>query len=206
MIDFLDGTLIVKEPTRAVIDCHGVGYQVMIPLSTCDALPAPGVAVRLLTVFVVREDAHLLYGFATPAERRMFQTLTSVAGVGPKTALMALSREAVHDLAAAITTGDAAMIQKLPGIGRKLAARIVAELRDSLTDMTEATGLTDMTASASPAAPAGGDARRTAVAEAQAALVALGYPPQEARRIVAAAARAHPAADAETLFRAAFNM
>lgn len=196
MIDFVEGRLVVSEPTRAVIDCHGVGYELHIPLSTHDALPATGAGTRLLTVLVVRDDAHLLFGFASPAERSMFRLLTSVSGVGPKIAIMAISRVALHDLASSIAAGDVAAVQSLPGIGRKLAARVIAELQETMNSGRGA-GL---------ALPGGAELSRSAVGEAQAALIGLGYAASEARRLVAAAARADPTADVETLIRTAITM
>lgn len=196
MIDFVEGRLVVNEPTRAVIDCHGVGYELHIPLSTHDALPATGAGARLLTVLVVRDDAHLLFGFASPAERSMFRLLTSVTGVGPKIAIMAISRVALHDLASSIAAGDVAAVQSLPGIGRKLAARVIAELQETMNSGRGA-GLP---------LPGGAELSRSAVGEAQAALIGLGYAASEARRLVAAAARADPTADVETLIRTAITM
>ena len=196
MIDFVEGRLVVNEPTRAVIDCHGVGYELHIPLSTHDALPATGAGARLLTVLVLRDDAHLLFGFASPAERSMFRLLTSVTGVGPKIAIMAISRVALHDLASSIAAGDVAAVQSLPGIGRKLAARVIAELQETMNSGRGA-GLP---------LPGGAELSRSAVGEAQAALIGLGYAASEARRLVAAAARADPTADVETLIRTAITM
>lgn len=196
MIDFVEGRLVVNEPTRAVIDCHGVGYELHIPLSTHDALPATGAGARLLTVLVVRDDAHLLFGFASPAERSMFRLLTSVTGVGPKIAIMAISRVALHDLASSIAAGDVAAVQSLPGIGRKLAARVIAELQETMNSGRGA-GL---------ALPGSAELSRSAVGEAQAALIGLGYAASEARRLVTAAARADPTADVETLIRTAITM
>jgi len=194
VIDFLQGRLVVNEPTRAVIDCQGIGYELLIPLSTHDALPAVGVVARLLTVLIVRDDAYLLYGFASPDERSMFKLLTSVTGVGPKIALMAISRIPLQELANSITAGDITAVQRLPAVGRKLAARIIADLQETMS-IGGGVGL------ASP-----GGTGPSAVAEAQAALIGLGYAPNEARRVVAAAARDHPTADVETLIRTAITM
>jgi Holliday junction DNA helicase RuvA len=195
VIDFLEGRLVVNEPTRAVIDCQGIGYELLIPLSTHDALPTVGVVARLLTVLIVRDDAYLLCGFASPDERSMFKLLTSVTGVGPKIALMAISRVPLQELANSITTGDITAVQRLPGVGRKLAARIIAELQESMS-IGGGVGLSS---------PGGEATGPSAVAEAQSALIGLGYGPNEARRVVAAVAREHPTADVETLIRTAIT-
>lgn len=132
MIAFLDGILEEKEPTRVVINVHGVGYEAAIPLSSYDRLPAPGQPVRLLTVPVIREDAHLLFGFMSTAERNTFLQLTSVNGIGPKLGLAVLSGLAVRDIKAAIANNDIKRLSSISGIGKKTAERIVLEMRDKL--------------------------------------------------------------------------
>ena len=132
MIVFLDGVLEEKEPTRVVVNVNGVGYEASIPLSSYDRLPEPGKRVRLLTVPVVREDAHLLYGFMTAEERSAFLLLTSVNGIGPKLGLAVLSGLAVRDLKAAIANNDVKRLSGISGIGKKTAERLVLEMRDKL--------------------------------------------------------------------------
>ena len=140
MIVFLDGVLEEKEPTHVVVNVNGVGYQAAIPLSSYDRLPAAGGRIRLLTVPVVREDAHLLFGFMTEEERSAFLTLTSVNGVGPKLGLAVLSGLSVRDLKAAVANGDVKRLSGISGIGKKTAERLVLELRDKLSkgDLMEA--------------------------------------------------------------------
>jgi holliday junction DNA helicase RuvA len=132
MISRLRGTLADKTPPHVIIDCAGVGYEVGVPMSTFYHLPATGEAVTLLTVHVVREDAQLLYGFATESERHAFKELTKVSGIGPRTALAVLSGMSVADLAQAITLQDAARVTTVPGIGKKTAERLLLELKGKL--------------------------------------------------------------------------
>ena len=132
MIVFLDGVLEEKEPTRVVINVNGVGYEASIPLSSYDRLPETGKRVRLLTVPVVREDAHLLFGFMSAEERETFLLLTSVNGIGPKLGLAVLSGLAVRDLKAAIAGGDVKRLSGISGIGKKTAERLILEMRDKL--------------------------------------------------------------------------
>jgi Holliday junction DNA helicase RuvA len=163
VIGRLAGTLVEKTPPTVVVMVHGVGYEVDVPMSTFYNLPRTGEAVELLTHLVVREDAHLLYGFLTGAERGAFRQLLKVSGVGPKVALAVLSGLSVDDLALAVAAEDAASLTRVPGIGRKTAERLVLELRDKLA-----------TAGPSPksAAPNAPDALN--------ALLALGYNAREA--------------------------
>ena len=132
MMVFLDGVLEEKEPTHVVVNVNGVGYQAAIPLSSYDRLPTVGGKIRLLTVPVVREDAHLLFGFMTEEERSTFLTLTSVNGVGPKLGLAVLSGLSVRDLKAAVANGDVKRLSGISGIGKKTAERLVLEMRDKL--------------------------------------------------------------------------
>ena len=175
MIVFLDGVLEDKEPTRAVVNVGGVGYEAAIPLSSYDRLPAAGQRVRLLTVLVVREDAHLLFGFMTAEERGLFLQLTSVNGIGPKLGLAVLSGLSVRDLRAAIAAGDVKRLSGISGIGKKTAERLVLEMRDKLGkgDLAEA-----LTAGNVPG-PADAKLR-----DAYLALVSLGYKPADAQRMV----------------------
>ncbi|AVO48900.1 Holliday junction branch migration protein RuvA [Melaminivora suipulveris] len=173
MIGKLTGTLLEKNPPEVLLDCHGVGYEVLVPMSTFYNLPAPGQQIALLTQFIVREDAQLLYGFATQPERQAFRELIKVAGVGPRTALAVLSGMGVHDLAQAVSLQEGARLLKVPGIGKKTAERLLLELKGKLG--AELPGV-----------------RAHAASDAQAdilqALLALGYSDKEA----AAALKALP--------------
>lgn len=134
MIGKLTGTLAAKNPPEVLIDCCGVGYEVLVPMSTFYNLPALGDKVALLTHLIVREDAHLLYGFATNEERAGFKQLVKISGVGPRTALSILSGMSVADIAQAVTKQDAARLTKIPGIGKKTAERLLLELKGKLGD------------------------------------------------------------------------
>lgn len=173
MIGKLTGTLLEKNPPEVLIDCHGVGYEVQVPMSTFYNLPAAGERVALLTHFVVREDAQLLYGFGTPAERQAFRELIKISGVGPRTALAILSGMGVGDLAQAVSLQEAARLVKVPGIGKKTAERLLLELKGKLG------------ADIGTRAHAASDAQ----ADILQALLALGYNDKEA----AAALKALPA-------------
>lgn len=165
MIGRLHGTLLHKSPPSLVIDVHGVGYEVEAPMTTFYDLPAPGQAVTLFTHLVVREDAHLLYGFSREAQRRLFRALLKVSGVGPRIALALLSGLSDEEFLQCLANNDIARITQVPGIGRKTAERLIVELRDKFDAPTTL-----------PTAVATQDP----VAEAVSALVALGYKPQEA--------------------------
>lgn len=171
MIASLKGRLTLRSPPFLVVEVNGIGYELEAPLSVFDTLPETGGAVELLTHLVVREDAHTLYGFAQEADRRLFRELLKVSGIGPRLALAILSGVSGDDFALMIESGDTLALTRLPGIGRKTAERIVLEMRGRLEGL--ATG----------AAGAGGEAADPP-AEARAALVALGYSPAEALRLV----------------------
>ncbi|MDD3650801.1 Holliday junction branch migration protein RuvA [Immundisolibacter sp.] len=189
MIGRLAGTLLVKAPPALLVDVGGVGYELEAPLSTFYNLPAVGAPVVLHTHLLVREDAQLLYGFGTEAERALFRQLLKVSGVGAKLALVILSGVSVDELAAIIADADPARLVRIPGIGRKTAERLILELREPLGRMVAASVTV-----ASPRADAAGDAA--------AALEALGYKPAEVR----AALRDLPAdASSEDLIRAALK-
>ena len=136
MYDHLRGTLEAKTPARAVVDVNGIGFGVDIPLSTFERLPAPGDKVRLFTVLVVREDAHRLFGFGTRNERTFFQALTSVSGVGPAVGLGIVSSMPFATFQSAVLSGDAAGLQRVKGVGKRLSERLVVELRDVMKRMT----------------------------------------------------------------------
>ena len=132
MIGRLAGRLAEKSPPRILIDFHGIGYEVDVPMSTFYQLPPLGEKVTLLTHFVVREDAQILYGFGTPAERDAFRQLVKISGVGPRTALAVLSGLSVADLAQAVGAQEAGRLVKVPGIGKKTAERLLLELKGKL--------------------------------------------------------------------------
>jgi len=134
MIGKLTGTLAAKNPPEVLVDCGGVGYEVLVPMSTFYNLPALGQTVALLTHLIVREDAHLLYGFATNEERAGFKQLVKISGVGPRTALSILSGMSVADIAQSVAKQDAARLTKIPGIGKKTAERLLLELKGKLGD------------------------------------------------------------------------
>ena len=173
MFGRLSGILTEKSPPQVLVDVHGVGYEVDVPMSTFYNLPALGESVVLLTHFVVREDAQLLYGFATPNERSTFRELVKISGVGPRTALAILSGLSVDELAQAVSRQDAARLVKVPGIGKKTAERLLLELKGKLgadlAGQTSANMLSDAQADIAQALQALGYNER----EAQAALKAL---------------------------------
>ena len=179
MIVFLDGVLEEKEPTRAVVNVGGVGYEAAIPLSSYDRLPAAGQRVRLLTVLVVREDAHLLFGFMTAEERGLFLQLTSVNGIGPKLGLAVLSGLSVRDLKAAIAAGDVKRLSGISGIGKKTAERLILEMRDKLG---KGELLESLTGGKMPGP------RDSKLRDALLALISLGHKQADAQRMVLAIA------------------
>ncbi|MGA7304737.1 MAG: Holliday junction branch migration protein RuvA [Rhodothermales bacterium] len=130
MITYVSGKLIERTPARVVVDVHGVGLELHIPASSFDKLPALGDTVKLLTYHYVREDTMQLFGFATSSERRTFESMLAVSGVGPRLALAALSALDVQELRRGIMGGDAGLLTRIPGVGRKTAERLVVELRD----------------------------------------------------------------------------
>ena len=132
MIGKLTGTLCDKNPPEVMVDCHGVGYDVSVPMSTFYSLPALGQPVTLLTHFVVREDAQILYGFGSAAERATFRLLIKISGVGPRTALGILSGMSADELARAVSDQEAGRLTKVPGIGKKTAERLLLELKGKL--------------------------------------------------------------------------
>ncbi len=133
MISFLHGKLLEALPTQVIIDVHGMGYEVLIPLSSYDKLPQPGNEIKLLTYLAVREDAHTLYGFMTAAERDLFRLLiNTVSGIGPKIALNVLSGISVTAFRGAVANNDIKALSQISGVGRKTAERIVVELKDKI--------------------------------------------------------------------------
>lgn len=171
MISRLNGILIEKQPPLIVLDVHGVGYALDVPMSTFYDLPALGAPAVLFTHQVVREDAHLLYGFATRNERDTFRELIKISGIGPKIALAILSGMNADELALAIAGEDTARLAKVPGIGKKTAERLVLELRGKLANIGNAGPLFSQSASMSAPSPR---------QDIQHALLALGYNEREA--------------------------
>ncbi len=179
MIGFLKGVLALKQPPTLRVDVGGVGYELEAPMSTFYGLPAVGEAVALFTHLVIREDAHVLFGFSTDAERRLFRGLLKVSGVGPKIALGILSGASVEDFLRTVEAEDVAMLTRIPGIGRKTAERVIIEMRDSVQKLAVPA------AADGPSAPASGGPA-SAQGEAFAALIALGYKPPEVARLLKA--------------------
>src|ERR1700731_1553835 len=176
MITFLDGKLTSALPTQATIDVHGVGYEVFIPLSSYDKLPAVGQSLRILTHLHVREDAHILYGFMTVPERDLFRLLVNnVSGIGPKLALAVLSGMSVMSFKAAVVSSDVTALSKISGVGKKTAERIVLELKDKV-------GVAAAWEAASAMHAPTPELERAN--EAVLALIALGYKQVEAHRVV----------------------
>lgn len=132
MIGKVSGRLVARHPPQIIVDVQGIGYEIDVPMSTFYQLPASGTDVTLFTHLVVREDAHLLYGFATEQERRVFRQLLKISGVGARTALSVLSGMSVGDLHEAVSSQDGARLVKVPGIGKKTAERLLLELKDKL--------------------------------------------------------------------------
>lgn len=172
MIGFLHGRIAAKTAPAVTVDVGGVGYELETPMSTFLNLPAIGESVHLITHLVVREDAHILYGFATEAERRLFRNLLKVSGVGPKLALGVLSGMSVAGFIRCVLGEDATMLTRIPGVGRKTAERLIIEMRDRVNGQPGAPGM------------AGGSAGSDPHSEAFDALVALHYKPGEATRLL----------------------
>jgi Holliday junction DNA helicase RuvA len=180
MIGFLKGRLAVKQPPLLMVDVNGVGYELEAPMSTFYGLPATGEPVAVFTHLVVREDAHILFGFGSDGERRLFRSLIKISGVGPKIALGILSGASVEDFLRIVEAEDVTMLTRIPGIGRKTAERVIIEMRGSvqklsspsLGDGKTAAGLT------TPPSPQ---------SEAFSALIALGYKPPEVTRLLKSA-------------------
>src|SRR3984893_935637 len=178
MITFLDGKLVGALPTQAIVDVGGVGCEIFIPLSSYDKLPAVGQPIHILTHLAVREDAHLLYGFMSAAERDLFRLLVNnVSGIGPKLALAVLSGMSVTNFKAAVVNSDVASLARISGLGKKTAERIVLELKDKL-GVAAAWEAASATHAPTP--------EQAHANEAVLALIALGYKQVEAHRVVRA--------------------
>jgi holliday junction DNA helicase RuvA len=176
MITFLDGKLTSALPTQAIVDVNGVGYEVFIPLSSYDKLPAVGQPIRILTHLAVREDAHVLYGFMSATERDLFRLLVNnVSGIGPKLALAVLSGMSVNNFKAAVVNSDVVALAKISGLGKKTAERIVLELKDKL-GVAAAWEAASATHAPTP--------EQEHANEAVLALIALGYKQVDAHKAV----------------------
>jgi holliday junction DNA helicase RuvA len=195
MIAHLRGRLLSKTPNQAILECAGVGYDVTISVTTFSALPAEGAEATLHIHTHVREDQIALFGFSETQEKRLFEKLLTISGIGPKLAITVLSGISADRLITAIRSGDHATLTRIPGIGKKTSERVVLELKDKLDDL--AVSIPTTTGAGPHHGPAGDDALS--------ALVNLGYPRPTAQKAIEAAIAKDPAAthDFETLFRAA---
>ena len=172
MIAYVRGTLVEKEPTRAVIEAGGVGYELLVPLSTYEKLPRTGSEAKLLAYHCVREDDEILFGFWAEDEKAMFAKLTSVSGVGPKIALAILSGSSIAELSMSIAGGDAKRISAIKGVGKKTAEKICVELKDKVSEFAFA-------------GRAGADAPAPIAKDAVAALRARGFHEETSAKMVA---------------------
>ena len=177
MIGFLRGRLTAKHPPQLLIDVGGVGYEVEAPMSTFYGLPPTGTDISLFTHLVVREDAHVLFGFGTERERRLFRELIKVSNVGPKLALALLSGMSVDSFLLCIEAQDADTLVRIPGVGRKTAERLLIEMKDRIKTFSALEAVLPRAEGMPPAA-------NEAQAEAFSALVALGYKPAEITRLL----------------------
>ena len=199
MIGRIRGTLVYKQPPDILVDVGGVGYDIQVPMSTLFQLPEVGADVTLLTHFVVREDAQLLYGFVDERDRALFRQLVKVSGVGPKLALTILSGMDAVSFARCVERDDLSALVALPGVGKKTAERLLVEMRDKLKPWLGQWAGADAGQPAAAWPPAS-----SRVADAEGALIALGYKPAEAARMVAAVDD-DEAADSEVLIRRALK-
>ena len=198
MIGRIRGIILEKHPPHLLLDVHGIGYELEAPMTTFYKLPEVGTEVNIFTHLVIREDAHLLYGFASEDERRMFRTLIKVNGVGARMALTILSGIESADFAACIQRGDSERLVRLPGVGKKTAERLIVEMRDRIRDWDISTAAADQEVTPNP-----NKQENTPVYEAESALIALGYKPQEASRFVNAVAK--DGMNSETIIREALK-
>lgn len=197
MIGRLRGVILAKHPPHLVLDVNGVGYELEAPMTTFYILPDVGEETQVYTHLTVREDAHLLYAFASEDERRLFRALIKVNGVGTRMALTILSGIESAEFAACIQRGDSDRLVKLPGVGRKTAERLIVEMRDRLQDWQASPAAEDRTVKARE------NMEHSPVSEAESALIALGYKPQEASRYVHAVAA--EGMSSETIIREALK-
>ncbi|MCQ8183108.1 Holliday junction branch migration protein RuvA [Methylomonas sp. SURF-1] len=181
MIGFLRGKLIHKAPPQLLLDVQGVGYEVEAPMNTFYDLPALGEEVRLHTHLIVREDAHILFGFVSEGERSLFRTLIKVNGIGPKLALTILSGQTTEEFYRCIDDNDVKALVRLPGVGQKTAERLIVEMRGRLPELNK---FTVRDSGVGQTAVSNGSAKQEAIS----ALCALGYKPQDAARMAQAVA------------------
>jgi holliday junction DNA helicase RuvA len=202
MIGRLRGLLVEKQPPYLLIDVQGVGYEVQAPMTTFYRLPEPGAEVTLYTHLSISDTAHQLFGFADQRDRTLFRTLIKVSGVGPKMAVAILSGMEADDIARCVREDKVSALVKVPGVGKKTAERLVIELRDRLKAWE--LPRQDLGGEPLPVTPelpiAGG-----ALEEAESALVALGYKPTEAARMLAGVSRQNPEASSQELIRLALR-
>ena len=197
MIAYIRGTLAEKGPDRVVIEAGGVGYELLIPVSTFDRLPREGGEAKLLAWHCVREDDEMLFGFATKEEREMFLKLTQVSGVGPKIALAILSGSSIGELSLAIASGNAKRISSIKGVGKKPAEKICVELKDKVSALA---------ALAANSRGGAGDSKAPVIRDAILALTSLGFSEEVANKMVSKVLASDPAVkDAETLIRLALS-
>jgi Holliday junction DNA helicase RuvA len=185
MIGFLRGRIVAKRPPTLVLDVNGVGYELEAPMSTHYGLAGIGAEITLYTHLVVREDAHILYAFATEPERRLFRSLLKVSGVGPRIAIGILSGISVEGFQRCVQMQDVAALTRIPGVGRKTAERLLIDMRDRVRALAEEGAVAPVTDGGAGSTPQG---------EAYGALIALGYKPLEATRLI----KGVDAADAST--------
>ena len=186
MIGFLIGKLVDKAAPYLTLDVHGVGYELQASLTTFAALPPVGEEIKLLTHFVVREDAQLLYAFADPIERKLFRALIKVNGVGPKLALGILSGMDVAAFNRCVLANDAKSLTRLPGVGKKTAERLIVEMKDRMPEWQGELGTsTETMGQNNNGAASAGQSQAVILAEAETALIALGYKPTEASKAIA---------------------
>jgi Holliday junction DNA helicase RuvA len=200
VIGSIRGRLIAKQPPDVVVEAAGVGYEIQIPMTTLFQLPALGEEVMLLTHFVVRDDAQLLYGFVNDTDRQLFRQLIKVNGVGPKLALAILSGMDAVAFARCVDRNDVSALVALPGVGKKTAERLIVEMRDKLGDWLSQLSPAHDGGSVDGVVIQHGDP----MADAESALVALGYKPQEAARMVSSI-KSDGEQDSETLIRLALR-
>lgn len=203
MIGRIQGQLVEKNAPEVLVDVNGVGYEILVPMTTLFQLPELGAKVALLTHFAVSENSQTLYGFASKKDRELFRTLIKVNGVGPKMALGILSGMNSGQLVHCVMENNVAALVKVPGVGKKTAERLIVELRDKLKEWE---------ISASPLAAmeraSGGQPEEPVVdfvAEAESALISLGYKPAEAAKVIARAAKENDVSSSEDLIRLALR-
>jgi Holliday junction DNA helicase RuvA len=195
MITFVEGILEEKQPTRAVVNVQGLGYEILIPVSSYETLPSEGDRVRILTYLQIREDAQVLFGFSTGDEREMFKQLITINGIGPKLGISVLSGLSVRELKGALIEGDVKRLCGISGVGKKTAERMVVELRDKF-------GSADLLELAAGTGPVGDDRLR----DTAAALTSLGFAPDKANKMIATLSKKiTPDCTVESLLRKALG-